>query len=499
MISNRQYKDEKSYLTQAVLERALAVEAAEDYALPDYQCEIRRILYVSAAVLPPVRYQSATGIDFGGTVDYKVTYIGGDGELYCVPLSSEYSFSLPLDASVKPADVLCLCSVRPESVSTRVSAPRHLSVRCRLRPFVRVLMRTELGTEVSAEIDAEQIFRRVERAERLECESVRSEPLPLECILPPLEDDVRIVSARAGAVVSGCEYGEDGVLCRGRITLRLLRVSDTGEFSRETKLLDFCTESDVSLDNACLYGTAEVSDVSVSVSDECVKCSLLVISEVTAMASTEEEYVADAYACGRRSECVSEEISVRALAACFCGNCSVSERVSPEVLGMSEGDELIDAFGSVQINDCEWNERDGKYLLSGTASVTVLWRHEGEIGAGEVSFPVRYEQPAREGEPHVCFDVRATLDGLSVRALDGELCIEGELILCGDCLAERRVRYASALEVGEETAERGGCLLRVCYPEPDDTLWSVAKRYRVSPSCIRGVVGEEKYVLLEES
>ena len=43
-------------LTLTLCDKTLRSEVSEDYTLPDYQPEIRRILHVIPTVLPPAKY-----------------------------------------------------------------------------------------------------------------------------------------------------------------------------------------------------------------------------------------------------------------------------------------------------------------------------------------------------------------------------------------------------------------------------------------------------------
>ena len=65
-----------------ICDRTINTEMSNDYTLPDYQPEIRRILHVNATVTHPTKYVSAAGAEFNGSIDYDLIYVGTDGELY---------------------------------------------------------------------------------------------------------------------------------------------------------------------------------------------------------------------------------------------------------------------------------------------------------------------------------------------------------------------------------------------------------------------------------
>ena len=487
--------DQNEYLTSALYERELTTEVTGDFVLPDYQCEIRRILHVDAKALPPVKYVNTSEVEFSGTVDFRVTYVGGDGELYCIPLSESYGFTAPIEADGVFDDISVLCSIRTDGVNTRVSAPRKLGIRCRLRPCVRVMGGKSIATEIIGEQDEGSIFRRMERATRLNCQSSLSEIVPLSCVMPPLADDVRIVSADADATVSSASYTQSGVRCQGKVCIKLLCVSDDGQFSTRLKEIPFESENEISLKDADVRAVATVCDVTVNVGDDGIECSMGVVSEVVACVNGETEYTADAYSSKRECKCIYTPISARKMTVCGGGNATLSERIPVEGTPIPADAEIIDACGKAYMQTCEW--QGGKYVFSGSVDVSVIWRRDGEFGSHELHIPLKYEQSAIEGAEVVCFDSDVTLDGLRCK-LDGEnLSVDAELFVSADCMAESRVELVERLEAGEEYAEARSASLTVCYPEPEDTLWSIAKRYKVSPASVRGEVGSDRFVFVE--
>lgn len=72
-------------LPTPLLDRTTTAEVASDFSLPDYLPEIKRLLRVTATVLPESRYLGASSGEFSGAVEYLVCYSGGDGGLWVDP------------------------------------------------------------------------------------------------------------------------------------------------------------------------------------------------------------------------------------------------------------------------------------------------------------------------------------------------------------------------------------------------------------------------------
>ena len=495
MMNKCKDQNQNDYFGVALYEREISAEVTGEFILPDYQCEIRRILRVDTQVLPPAKYVSASEVEFSGTVDFHVTYVGSDGELYCTVLSEAYAFSVPIEVGGTENEISVLCGIRSDAVTTRVSAPRKLSIRCRLRPCVRVIGKRHVGSEIMGNEEDNSIFRRMERGVRLDCQSSLSEIVPLSCVLPPLPDDVRIVSADATATVSSATCIQSGVRCQGKVCVKLLCVSDGGEFSTRMKEIPFETENEISLCEASVRAVATVCDMTVNVGDEGVECAMGVVSEVVACVNAEQEYTADAYSSEYECGCITAPIAARRMTVCGGGNATLSERLSLSETTIPADAEIIDVCGKAYAQSCE--SLAGKYVFSGNADLSLIWRKDGEFGAQELHIPIKYEHSAAEDAAVACFDASVTLDGLRCR-IDGEnLCVDAELWVSADCMAESRLLAVEALEEGERYPVKRAAGLTVCYPDPEDTLWSIAKRYKVSPASVTGEVGADRFVFVE--
>lgn len=123
------------YFQQLICDKSVITELSGDFTLPDYQPEIKRLLRVSASVLPPSKYVGNHGASLAGNVDYYVLYTGSDNALYCAPLSAEYKVEIPIDRADEIGDLQNMTAVAyslPDMISGRVTAPRKISIKCRL-------------------------------------------------------------------------------------------------------------------------------------------------------------------------------------------------------------------------------------------------------------------------------------------------------------------------------------------------------------------------------
>lgn len=489
----------RGYLTVPLYERSFGTEITGDFTLPDYQNEIRRILHVACTVLPPAKYVGDGAVEFNGTLDYQVIYIGGDGGMYSVPLSSDYSFSVPLDKGANAdmiSDIDVLCSVSTESVNTRVSAPRRLSIRCRIRPNVRIYGRIPSVTGVLSEVDPTSVYRRSEQCMSLEGESATSDIISVSYTFAPSSDDLRVVCADATVRVSDRECTASGMSCRGTVAFRLLCThEESGEFETLEAQTPFEGEVDMETGDvdALCHVRGVLSEMSVNVGEAGIECSAGIILNAQICRNLPVEYTADVYSTANECDCVVRRMSVRNMLMCVSSNFTLSERIPLSSTSVPEGAQIIGGLSNVCIDKC--SSAAGKYSFAGNAVFTVLYSNDGDIYSTDVNVPVKFETEGTGAEP-AAFDAVAEADGIKLRIADGNLCIDAEMMICADCLGECVIESVDKITFGDSIEARE-CELIVCYPSPDDTLWSVAKRYKVAPTAVSGDPANDKYVIME--
>ena len=395
------------YFTVPLYEKNFGSEVSGDFTLPDYYTEIRRILCVTPTVLPPAKYVGDNTAEFNGVIDYTVTYVGGDGEIYSIPLSSDYSFNLPIERIDGAEDVSALCSVGVESVNTRVSAPRRLSIRSRISPNVRIYAKlpSDVGSEVDVAVNG--IHTRASQVQSLTCQSVSSDILEVNYIHPNLSDDVRVLRADSNVLCERTEITDTGVRCFATLKLTfLISHSDGSVIETVTGEAPFDGEIDIDggLSDAKIRVRGMVSEMSVNVTDQGIECKAGIILEGNVLGNKNVSYTDDIYSTQDTCDCEMKRISVRRCVACSSGSFSFGERFPMDTLGGNDAS-IYMTLGSVTMDKCE--AKGDKYVLSGNALFDLLCRKDGELQMIQVIAPVRYEAETFFASSRSCSSCRS--------------------------------------------------------------------------------------------
>ena len=130
----------EEFFTEDTFGDTVFCDVSEEFSLPEYEPEIKKILRVSARVLPAGKYVGSGRAEFAGTVAYGLIYMGAENEIACVDLSSDYEFAVPCSGG-EPA---VYADTRADSVLCRPLGPRRLQFRTKLKSRVQMLSKAAL-------------------------------------------------------------------------------------------------------------------------------------------------------------------------------------------------------------------------------------------------------------------------------------------------------------------------------------------------------------------
>lgn len=470
-----------------LFDKNVTSEVTGDFSLPDYQPEIKRLLRVSATLQPPTHYIGGGAVEFSGVVDFCMLYAAPDGQLYCFPASSEYSFRLPLEAGAEfdMGDApVCYAMCEAESVSGRVGGPRRMSVRCRIRARVRThgtyLLEEKRRGQLPAGCGEERLWREVEYPHYA---SGMSRPVTLHDEIT-MEGEVgagewRIVCADAQVMIEEVVPVSGRVIARGETVVKLLMQNDGVDALPVTVWRKLPFEGDVPVDGMTAAGDAVVegscSELHLSMEDDRVVCDADVILVARATVPQTLAYTLDWYATGCESSCAMTAWKLPRAEKILQASLTQSEFCSLDEAGMMPDVQVVDIAGVAMVDGLTLER--GRYVLTGKCRYTlILGLPDGEMTTKEIELPWRYVAEGAAGTELPLYEARAGVTGARVRR-DGErLAVDGEIGLAARIWSEQTVEAVSAMQVGETIAQGAGEML-LCYPDREDTLWSVGKRY----------------------
>ena len=472
------------YAQIPISEKMITAELSEDFTLPDYQPEIKRLLRIGACVLPPSKYVGDTRAEFAGNVDYYVLYTASDNGIYCAPLTGEYKIDVPVERGAEWSAINLVggADVQADMISGRVTSPRKLNVKCRLKARARILGDVATGREYDGE-QSNETLRKIADATRVIFGTDEMQRLSDEMILDSRDGEVRVICADGRAMMSEviCQDGE--VTCRGDVYLKIMmaREGDGRPYTAQRKL-PFSHSVGVNGVNSRCQASAKavVCEMNLDVEDNRILIDLGMMTDVTVHKPERINYVKDVYSTVYKTDCTYKTLGLPGNNAALSSNFTLSDSVSLEEAGISQDCSVIDSWG-VAVTDNIQCDADGRMTATGRARFTLLLDRGGEYSCSDIEMPFKYSADTGVCGEDAWGAVTASVV-LSRARIDGErVGVDAEISVSGCVFDQSEISMLDSISFGDEIDKARGEYV-VCYPSRQDSLWSVAKRYGATVS-----------------
>ena len=487
-----------STVQTAFSDKTILTEITQDFTLPDYQPEMRKLLRVTPTIQPPSRFLGMGEAEFAGNVNFSVLYLGGDGAPYTVTLSAPYTFRVPLEGDERMVGDRPLSlgiELRTDALQPRLTAPRKLNIRCRLSTHMTGLCDEEIDIRQVGDPCTPETLERSRLCARTAFATGEAMELTDEFSLPAGEGDLRLICSDGMVQITEAICTEEGVACRGELYLKTLVTRDTSldltdgtptpaSMESLTRRIPFSQTVELSLPaslagrDAMAYGLC--TDISARVEDDKILCAATVVLEVQAEGNEKVTFVCDCFATDRPSVCEMRTYRYRHALACLNGNVTEGGAVNGNDAGIPQGATPLDLSASAVLTgvSCE----RGHAILTGDCLYRMLYRTvEGELAHAEFHLPLRYEIPGEGKYADDCTleaDARLTMLNGRIR-LEGEnnYMVDAEWAIAARLYTKEQIEAVDEARFEGEAEDRRGAYV-ICYPASDESLWSVAKRYR---------------------
>ncbi len=467
-----------TYIQLPINEKTATQDLSGDFTLPDYQPEIKRLLKVSAQVLPPQKYIGDSEGELSGGIDYYVHYIGSDNQIYCAPLSSDYKITVPMDKNeLRLVNITADAEITPESVGGRVTSPRKLNIKCRLRAKARMYGDMPIDQSYMTEGgDNQTLYGRESITRRL---FTQSEQIKLsDELIVPKDDETRVVCADGHVLIGESVASSNAFNVKGELYLKITMCRES-DGSPYTMLRRLPFSEGVILEGASsdceANAKGSVCELNISVEEDRIFIDVGILLEVSACKDENVVFVKDIYSTTHNTACTYRSLPTLKCGRAFNSNFTQSDSMTLEEAGLTPEHKIVDISGMA----CpESSEIEGDmWVFTGKTRFSMIAEKDGEYSSTEIELPYRYSVDARcdcKGEMFAS----ASAEIINARArLDGErIGVDAEIMLCAVTSEMSKIEMLDAVEFGDELKSSRGEYV-ICYPSATDSLWSVARRY----------------------
>lgn len=499
MLAEAEYKQ----LTTPYMNQSTLTEAGEEFVLPDYYPEVRRVVSALCRVLPEAWYDNGDSVEQGGVVAFTVLYLGDDGSLTAAPLTTDFTAVLPIQSNGERSSAVYSVDTSVENVTCRATGPRRLVLRARIRTAAVGERRQSMDVQIcdiggASATAAEKLS--VQHMEK----QVQSMRRAIGRITGNVSGELREHSGTKPVMCDGEIMVNEAVLSDGNVTVKgeavlwCICFGADGLYYKTSSKVPF--EENLSLEgesltDGCARAWGRCAAVNLRDSEDgTFTWDMEYDLECEAACNVPVSVTADMYSTMWSGNAVTDECDSLSLLKCGGGRLSLNGNMRRSENGAA-GDYVIGSFGKVS---CERLERNGKRLsLTGSADVKVLICGGGEVTEESVRLPFRYETDCTaEGDGELWWRCDASAVETGARLEGSEIYVTAELSLSVFVGLRSRVPYVTCLRL-DRSAEKdaSGDAVRIYYPSEGETAWDIAKKYRIPKNNVGEVT--ENGVIIE--
>lgn len=474
---------EKSAVTVPYCDITVSDEVSEEISLADYYPEVRRIVSVSARVIPEGKFMSGNTVECDGAVSFIVTYLGEDRTLAAVPFTVAYSVPVELPEcpeNALPGEIYTDCTV--DSSGARATDARKLSLKAHLKVRVFGDMRIKTDEKYSDEngqkpgaedtLSLEKLSEKHTTVRRFSgaANGEVGGMLRTNGSVKPLSADAAIniidahtadgkIKVRAEAVVFVQCVGEDGLYV-------MLRAKEP--FEEEIDV-----PSAQSGDAACACGRA----VSVSVTQEDGGLSYTVEYDIEGECMKPEEVslCTDVYSTSYDTQETFGEFEMYAPIKCSVLHLTASGGVKRR--SASSAGEYVTGMSADAV--CEKIDfSDGRMTLTGSVGMQAAIAGDGEVYPEEGKFPFTVSADIPETDiSDPVWHANVSVVDVGARPGDKEIEASAELSISVFALDRRKVKCVGNVVIDHSKPKKHDSALKIYFPETGERVWDIAKKY----------------------
>lgn len=489
-------------------------EESEDYILPDYLPDVKKIVAVLPETTVRNRFLGSGTLEYDGETRFKVLYIAEDGTLKSVVFTC--GFEDKIGSSGFSEDCVEILTPVLRGLNVRLINPRKLNIRRENGAIVEVYKRicTMPALSGASAADEERLVSKVQEVPSMNVLTLSenglsiSEDLSFDPALPTAEE---LLYSSVLLRVEDCRPASGEVQLRGNAKIlcicsslpdaagktELIKLSKEIPFTQTVKNkglhADGVCRAALGQENAELrlredeFGQKRVIEVDVG-----YRCDLEVFYPKA------QKIVSDVFSTERMIETDRSEKRFEAPDGVLKGSFSVNESVDLDL--PEDGSYTLEyCFCRPELKGQK--DDSGRIALGGSCSLTMLLRDgAGDLDVRRSSLPVRFVTDLAAKGEDVSVYVDAGAASACFRLDKKKLSADLEVCFYGAVCHRESVEALDAIRVLPEkralTGKRGSLIFY--YPDENEDLFSIAKKYGVDPQTLEGQTTGDKAPLYVE-
>ena len=466
-------------------------ESFADYSLPDYLGDVRKILFTEASVRPAGRFAGGDEVELSGVVIYNVVYLDADSNVASAEFTSDYDYSVKCDGE-KYKD--SFADTRVSNYAIRVVGPRKLSARASLVGSVRL-----------SEVDSVEVIGNAfegDEAPELNNKTVKIHKTTVSAVNErefaesianvdgAIADELKVVYSCAEPVVENVELdGGYAVICGKLRMCALIQNADEPVYLAE-KYIDFeeSAQFENTVEGMRLVPEVCISSIKTNVTPNETGCNITMscILEFSAVAESNEpvSLSLDGYLQNSTTENRYEDFRYNELCDVVKNRQVHTAQISKDEAEQENISSVLFISATPKIESIE--KASGEITISGEVKYNGISALESD--GSQTYSTLKFSLPFEEKVNVSCQNcdkmqifAKISADSATASVSGDEIVVSCILHTSVTVCDEKNEKILSAMSIKEDTEpSKIDGKITVYYPSSEDTLFSVAKKFRTS-------------------
>ena len=467
-----------------IIKTSVPADAGGEYILPNDKPDVKRVVHVFSTAKKNGCYFDDQSVSADGEITYCILYSGDDGELHSVCYRSPFNAKYQMKdggGDFSSAEILST------DTQVRLSNPRKFSIKSRTQICFSVFRREEITPYIEGVQDKGlQYDEKTGVTYSVEESRDDNIPLSLDVHIPEdLPEPASVICSYAVpgmATVSPSDGKADVSFC---LELMFVCRSTDGELYsfRHTEDVSHELDADGITPGSVCRANVCASDVKCNLTTDAagemrvIETDLTYDVEVLYETAMNGVYISDMFSTEYESREVFSDMTLRRALPVFESHYTVSGTAENE-----SGGEII--ASTAGCDKYSLTPDNGGAAVDGNIDVYMIKKNGAEYEGQTVSVPFRVTVPCQLDENNEN-GITVKVSMPSTRTDNGKIYIDTEIyvMICGTEYTD--VQTVSSLTISDKRAEKENASLLIYRPEPGETTWDVAKRFKVSPDDLR--------------
>ena len=470
-------------------------ESTCEYILPDYLGDVKKLVSSSARLVPSGQFESDGELECAGVVSYEIVYLDSENKLSAASFSSDYDFSVAKDEKYLDAYV----KSEVASFAVRLTGPRRMIAKANVRSEVCVIEKwdfCESGSAFSEETELEKITKTLNIETALRGVSREREYAETLASLEGVSaDEIEVITSSAYVRIRESVPVDDGVNIKGELIINaIIRTPESSVFAIRREIpFDETVSISGANGEASAVSDVVVSSLSLGVNDgensaELVANAIMEFSSAVFF-NESVEAVSDAYLKTKDVATEYENLKISTFVSSETKTDSVSLKIPLSKIVSSNLKEILAL--NQDFRALVLNFEENRLVFSGEVAFSGVACEISEDGDSNIA-SLKFSAPIEINVNTGCQNLEKCklFAGNAPAGCEWEIDAENLKIsvfytVTYSVSEEENVRLLSSCEaLGESEYEKKLSRISVYYPDENETLFDVAKKFHTSVSAI---------------